>query len=66
MKKNLKRKIIIHVKDLYEKFEIINYLYNQLINNDDFEKGNIIIKPKHNKVILYIFRECKNAPSIVI
>ena len=31
MKKNLKRKIIIHVKDLYEKFEIVNYLYNQYL-----------------------------------
>lgn len=66
MKKNLKRKIIIHVKDSDEKFDIANYLYNQLVNNDNYEKGNIVIKPKHNKVILYIFRGCKNAPSIVI
>ena len=58
--------ITIEVMDEEEKQYVVADIINQLIDNDDYIRNNIIVEYKTaNMIDIYIYEECENMPRIV-
>lgn len=67
MDENLKMHITIRTVDASEQTRIGNSIHHQLVGNQDYIDSNIVLNiDEPNEVNLYIFKECKNVPDIVI
>lgn len=67
MDKELKMHITIRTTDEKEQMRVGNSIHEQLRGNKDYIDNNIILNiDVDNEVNLYIFKECKNVPDIVI
>lgn len=67
MGKDLKMKITIEVDDEKEQMAISNHIHEQLHRNKDYIDNNIVLSiDVENTIRLYIFKECKDVPPIVI
>ena len=64
---NLIREITIKCADAEEKMRIGMLIHDQLKGNQDYIDCNIILNvDAQNTVKLYIFKECKEIPQILI
>lgn len=67
MDKDLKMHITIRTIDEKEQLRIGNSIHRQLVGNKDYIDCNIILNIDiGNEVNLYIYKECKNVPDIII
>lgn len=68
MEKDLKMKITIEVDPEEKKGieKVGNSIHHQLVGNEDYISNNIILRLDVDAVRVYIFKECKNVPDIVI
>ena len=67
MDKDLKMHITIRTIDEKEQLRIGNSIHRQLVGNKDYIDCNIILNiDVENEVNLYIYKECKNVPDIII
>lgn len=67
MDSNLKMHIKITVDDEKEQDKIGNFIHEQLRGNKDYIDSNIILNiDADNEINLYVFKECKEIPTITI
>ena len=68
MQNDLIRKVEIETQTKEECMRIGNLIHKQLCGNQDYIDSNILLNytDSDNIVRLYIFKECKNIPSISI
>lgn len=58
--------ITIEVMDENEKLDIVTDIVNQLVDNDDYIKNNIMMNySTPNMIDIYIYEECKELPRLV-
>ena len=58
--------ITIEVMDENEKLDIVTDIINQLVDNDDYIKNNIMMNySTPNMIDIYIYEECKELPRLV-
>ena len=63
----LKKVITIECSDNNEKMAVGNLIHKQLRGNEDYINNNIILNiDTDNTVKLWIFKECKEIPQILI
>ena len=67
MEPELKLKIVIETSTEKEQMAIGNHIHEQLRGNKDYIDNNIILNiDVENKIRLYVFKECKDVPPIVV
>lgn len=67
MNENLKMKVTIETTDAKEQMKIGNFIHEQLRGNQDYIDSNIVLNIEtKNTIKLYVFKECKNIPTISI
>lgn len=67
MDEDLKMHITIRTINEKEQLRIGNSIHRQLVGNKDYIDCNIILNIDiKNEVNLYIYKECKNVPDIII
>ena len=67
MDSELKKVITIECSDNDEKMIVGNLIHKQLVGNKDYIDNNIILNiDTDNTVNLWIFKECKEIPQILI
>ena len=65
--KTFKKKIEIECSSNEEKKKVGELIHNQLAGNKDYIDSNILLNIDEDcKVVLIIFNECKNEPTILI
>ena len=63
----LKMEVTIVTENEEEKMKVGEHIHNQLVGNQDYIDSNIVLNiDTPNTVILDIFKECKNIPTITI
>ena len=67
MNSNLKMKVTIETTDEKEQMKIGNFIHDQLRGNQDYIDSNIVLNIETKNIIkLYVFKECKDIPTISI
>ena len=68
MDRELKKMITIEIDPEEKKGveRVGNAIHNQLIGNEDYINNNIILRLDEDAVRVYIFKECKDIPVILI
>lgn len=67
MNDNFKMHVKITVNDEKDQMAIGNYIHEQLRGNKDYIDSNILLNiDTENEINLYVFKECKNVPTIII
>lgn len=66
-KDSIKRIIEVRCSSNEEKMEISKLIHNQLVGNEDYIHNSIILNHEEDrKVLLVIFKECEEIPTITI
>lgn len=70
---NIKRLYKINTETSEECAKVMRNIHDQLVGNTDYIESNIILNDSDtrcddtvNEIRVYIFKECKNIPDIII